>query len=250
VDKGSLTLSSPGTKPVVVIACEVLQDMLVNLLPDGLADEITFFDFAMHVTPRKMVQTLQDAIDSIEQSSLVVLGYGLCGNGLNGIKAGKHTLLLPRVDDCIAMILGSREAYRKEFEKEPGTYYLSKGWLEANNRRIDQPEEGVSDPLAAYELYVSQYGPETAKWLMDIQYQNYKRLALVAHDQSDLEECRPRAQEVARYCQQWGMRYEEILGSDAYVRRLLEVATTPEMADDDFLVIPPGGEIRQVQFIS
>ena len=247
-------MSSPGRKPVVVIACDVLQDMLVNLLPDGLADEVTFFDFAMHVTPRKMVQTLQDAIDSIEESSLVVLGYGLCGNGLNGIKAGQHTLLLPRVDDCIAMILGSREAYRKEFEKEPGTYYLSKGWLEANNRRIDQPEEGVSpygvDPLAAYELYVSQYGPETAKCLMDKQYQNYKRLALVAHGQADLEECRPRAQEVARYCQQWGMRYEEILGSDAYVRRLVVVATTPQMADGDFLLIPPGGEIRQVQFTS
>ena len=249
-----MTLSPPGRRPVVVIACDVLQDMLVNLLPDGLADEVTFFDFAMHVTPRKMVQTLQDAIDSIEEPSLVVLGYGLCGNGLNGIQAGKHTLLLPRVDDCIAIFLGSREAYRKEFQEEPGTYYLTKGWLAANNRRIDQAEKGVLpygiDPLATYELYVSQYGPETAEWLMDIQYQNYRRLALVAHGQTDLEECRPRAQEVARYCQQWGMRYEEILGSDSYVRRLVEVATTPEMADDDFLVIPPGGEIRQMQFIS
>lgn len=249
-----MTLSPPGREPVVIIACDVLQDMLVNLLPDGLADEVTFFDFAMHVTPRKMAQTLQDAIDSIEEPSLVVLGYGLCGNGLNGIQAGKHTLLLPRVDDCIAIFLGSREKYRKEFQEEPGTYYLTKGWLEANNRRMDQAEEGVSpygiDPLATYELYVSQYGPETAEWLMEKQYQNYRRLALVAHDQADLEECRPRAQEVARYCQQWGMRYEEILGSDAYVRRLVEVATTPEMVDDDFLVIPPGGEIRQMQFMS
>ena len=247
-------MSSPGRKPVVVIACDVLQDMLVNLLPDGLAVEVTFFDFAMHVTPRNMARTLQDAIDSIEEPSLVLLGYGLCGNGLNGIKAGEHTLLLPRVDDCIAIFLGSREAYRKEFKEEPGTYYLSKGWLEANNRRIDQAEEGVPpygiDPLAAYESYVSQYGPETAEWLMEVQYRNYRRLALVAHDQSDLEECRPRAQEVARYCQQWGMRYEEILGSDAYVRRLVEVATTPEMADDDFLLIPPGGEIRQAQFMA
>jgi hypothetical protein len=45
------------------------------------------------------------------------------------------------------------------------------------------------------------------------------------------------------------MRYEEVLGSDAYVRRLVEVAVALDQADGDFLVIPPGGEIRQDQFM-
>jgi len=59
-----------------------------------------------------------------------VLGYGLCGNGLHEISAGKHTLLIPRTDDCIAVILGSYQAYRREFDAHPATCYLSKGWLE------------------------------------------------------------------------------------------------------------------------
>ncbi len=85
---------------------------------------------------------------------------------------------------------------------------------------------------------------------MDQQYQHYERLVLVAHTQEDLEEYRPQAMEVAEYCQRWGMRYEEILGSEVYVQRLAEIAQAPETADGEFIVIPPGGEIRQKQFIS
>lgn len=224
--------------PVVVIACQVLQDMLERLLPKDLARQVTFMDYGLHRVPAKMTWTLQDAIDSIEEPSLVVLGYGLCGNGLHGIKAGKHTLLVPRTNDCIAMLLGSNHSYMQEFEAEPGTYYLSKGWLESG-----------SHPLKEYQEYVEKYGPDDAGWIMDQQYQHYRRLVLVAHSQADLERYRPQAQEVARYCEQWGMRYEEILGSDEYVRRLVEVAAALDKANDDYLVIPPGGAISQDQFM-
>jgi hypothetical protein len=231
-------VSSRTRLPVVVIACQVLQDMLERLLPRDLARQVTFMDYGLHRVPAKMTWTLQDAIDSIEEPSLVVLGYGLCGNGLQGIKAGKHTLLVPRTNDCIAMLLGSNHAYMREFEAEPGTYYLSKGWLESG-----------SHPLKEYREYVEKYGADDAQWIMDQQYQHYKRLVLVAHSQADLEKYRPQAQEVAQFCEQWGMRYEEILGSDEYVRRLVEVAVALDKADDTFLVIPPGGVISQDQFI-
>lgn len=230
---------SPSEKlPVVIIACQVMQTMLEGLLPEDLAEQITFMDYGLHRVPNKMTWTLQDALDSIEEPSLVVLGYGLCGNGLNGIKAGQHILLIPRTDDCIAILLGSRQAYIREFGAVPGTYYLSKGWLESG-----------SYPLKEYEEYVEKYGSDDAAWLMDQQYQHYERLVLVAHSQADLDKYRSQAQEVARYCEQWGIRYEEILGSDAYVRRLVEVAADLSKADGDFVIIPPGGEIRQDQFI-
>jgi hypothetical protein len=232
--------SSVSKRPVIVVSCQVLQDLLVGMLPDGLASEVVFMDYGLHRVPGKMTGALQEVLDQIEEPSLVVLGYGLCGNGLNGLRAGKHTLLVPRVDDCIALLLGSRKAYIREFEAVPGTYYLSKGWLESG-----------SHPLKEYEEYVPKYGPEQAMWIMDQQYQHYERLVLVAHSQEDLGKYRPQAQEVARFCERWGMRYEEILGSDRYVRRLVEVAAAPDTAQagGEFLVIPPGGQIGQEQFI-
>lgn len=170
--------------------------------------------------------------------SLVVFGYGLCGNGLNGIKAGIHTLLAPRADDCIALLLGSRGAYTHQFESEPGTYYLSKGWLESG-----------SHPLQEYEEYVEKYGAEDAAWIMDQQYQHYSRLALVTHSAADMEKYRTEAKKVAAYSAQWGMRYEEIMGSDTYIQRLIAIAGNLDQVDDDFVLIPPGGEIRTDMFI-
>ena len=84
---------------------------------------------------------------------------------------------------------------------------------------------------------------------MDQQYQHYRRLLLVVHSQADLETYRPQALEIARFCARWGMQYEELVGSDRYIQRLVEVAAALDRANGDFLVIPPGGEIRQEQFM-
>ena len=224
--------------PVVVIACKVFQNFIEAYLPDGLAGQITFLDYGLHAVPRNLKSTLQAQIDAVTEPSLIVLGYGLCGNGLHGIKAGLHTLLVPRTDDCIAILLGSYQAYQREFNDTPGTYYLTKGWLESG-----------SNPLVEYQKYVERYGEKQAQWLMDTQYRHYRRLALVAHQPGDLEKYRPLAKAVAEYCAQWGVRYEEILGSDVYVRRLGQVAQALELAGDDFVVVPPGGELKQSHFL-
>ena len=239
------TPASQPRRPVVVIACRVLQDMLERLLPATLDARLTWMDYGLHRVPLNMTGALQEAIDGIQAPSLVVLGYGLCGNGLQGLQARQHTLLAPRTDDCIAILLGSHRAYMREFQAAPGTYYLTKGWLESG-----------SNPLQEYQALVPKYGAEQAMWLMDQQYQNYRRLALVAHTQADLDQYRPQAQAVAEFCQRWGMRYQEILGSNNYVQRLVEAAVTlseqqslPDGLGRDFVLIPPGGEIQQLMFM-
>ncbi len=224
--------------PIVFLACQVFQHLIQANLPASLAQSITYLDYGLHQVPRNLKNAIQEQLDSIDEPSLVVLGYGLCGNGMDGIQAGKHVLLIPRADDCIAILLGSFAAYQREFQSVPGTYYLSKGWLESG-----------SNPLSEYQGYVERYGVEKADWLMDVQYRNYKRLVFVAHSQEDLGRYRDQAKAVAQYCQRWGMRYEEIIGSEEYIRRLVEVAASLELADEDFILISPGGELKQAQFI-
>lgn len=231
-------MASTERVPINFIACRVFESLMESILPEDLFDQITYLDYGLHRVPSQLTAAVQQAIDELATPSLIVLGYGLCGNGLKGIQSRQHTLLIPRTDDCIAILLGSHQKYLEEFDRQPGTYYLTKGWLESG-----------SDPLKEYHEVKEQYGEQDAQWIMDTQYQHYQRLVLVAHQASDLEAYRPRAQEVAAYCERWGMDYQEILGSDRYVQRLVETAQTLDSADEDFLVIPPGGEIRQEMFI-
>ena len=239
--------------PIVLVTCKVLASALERVLPTDLAAEVRILEYGLHRVPVKLTGALQETLDEIEQPSLVVLGYGLCGNGLKDIRAGRHTLLVPRADDCIAILLGSYRAYMRQFAAEPGTYYLTKGWLESG-----------SHPLKEYQEYLPKYGEEQTLWLLDQQYQHYSRVALVASTPEEMAVYREQAQEVARFCGRWGMRYEEVLGSDDYVRRLVETAialrdgaSAPECRNSsgmievasDFLVIPPGGQIRQDMFM-
>lgn len=230
----------PGSSktPIVVIACRVFQDLLERVFPDGAVQQFIFLEYGLHSIPRSLTQAVQEAIDTLSEPSLVVLGYGLCGNGLNGIRAGRHTLLISRSDDCIAILLGSYKKYQQEFQATPGTYYLTKGWLESG-----------SNPLSEYLKYKEKYGEKKAEWLIDTLYHNYKRIAFVAHSRADLEKYRPQAQEVARFCERWGMRYEEIEGSEAFLNRLAQVAMTPDRTDENFVLVPPGDELRQEQFL-
>jgi hypothetical protein len=237
-------LVNDARRPFAVVACRVLESIIRSRLEES-DRPLRFLDYGLHRHPQLMAAAIQVELDALPEPHLVCIGYGLCGNGLVGVKAGRHTLLIPRTDDCIAMFLGSYEAYLEEFTSVPGTYYLTRGWLESG-----------SDPLSEYRDCESRYGPEDASWIMDEQYRNYERLCLVGHSDEDLETCRPRALEVAEFCRgRWGWRYEERLGSDGLIRRLLEVCASGRLPDAssllerDFVVVPPGGEVRQELFL-
>ena len=86
---------------------------------------------------------------------------------------------------------------------------------------------------------------------MDQQYQHYERLVFVAHSQADLETYRPQAQEVARFCERWGCATRRcsaptsMCGDWSSWQNNFQQRSRRLMVDGDFLVIPPGGEIRQ-----
>jgi hypothetical protein len=233
-----MVINPDKQKSVVILACQVMQSLIQPHLSETDVP-VTYMDYGLHVRPEKMTPTLQAQLDALPEPSLVLIGYGLCGNGLDGLQAGPHTLFIPRADDCIAILLGSYQAYIQEFRAEPGTYYLTKGWLESG-----------SDPLKEYREYVERFGVERADRLIEMMYGQYKRICFVAHTHADLDEYRYRALEVAEFCsQRWGMTYEERIGSDGLIRRLLDAPYRRQELGEDLVVIPPGGTVKQRMFI-
>jgi hypothetical protein len=223
---------------VVLLACEVMRDLVRPHLDDTAADTI-YLDSGLHETPKLMAPALQKELDAIEEPSLVLVGYGLCGTGLVGLEAKRHTLVIPRMHDCIAILLGSHREYMKAIGESPGTYYLTKGWL-----------EGGTDPLSEYESYVERYGEKTADMVMDTMYRNYTKICLVSHSEEGLAASRERAQAVGAFCKErWGMEYSERVGSDALIAKLLNAPRQMDRLGDEFVVIAPGGCVAMEQFL-
>lgn len=224
--------------PVRILACPVLRD-LIDPRVDGTGVSVVYMDYGLHVLPKRMATALQKELEAIEEPSVVLVGYGLCGNGLAGLEAGRHTLVIPRADDCIAILLGSYEAYARAHRENPGTYYLTRGWLEAGG-----------DPLDQYRSLVERFGRESADHVADALYGRYTRLCLVAPNAAELETCRPMAREIAEFCaSRWDIAYEERIGSDALLRELLDAPRNLNAIADDLLVVAPGERVEPHLFL-
>jgi hypothetical protein len=206
-----------------------MEEML-PLLPADVSYEV--LDFGLHINPANLKRALQEAIDQAAGSAeTVILGYGLCSMAVLGLRANGCTLVVPRVDDCIAIFLGSSRAYKEQARAEPGTYYLTKGWLEVGDTPFDE-----------YDRLAAKYGPQKAEWVIREMIKNYTRLALIdTGRQADLARYRELAHVLA---ERWGLRFEEIQGSDALVRQMLFGPW-----DEGFVVVPPGGAICYEHFI-
>jgi hypothetical protein len=214
----------------LVISCAIMKEELLHTQPDGLP--FVFLEQSLHRTPQKMKDAIQAEIDKAEgrAAERLVLGYGLCSNGIVGVRARSHPIIIPRVHDCITLFLGSRERYFAEHEKEPGTYYLTRGWIDEKK-----------SPLGIYEEYCQRYGKETAEWVIREELKNYTRIALVESEVGLAETHRSHAQENARFL---NLRYEEIRGSLDYFRKMIQGPW-----DKDFLVLTPGEEATQEMFL-
>jgi hypothetical protein len=211
-----------------VVACATVIEEMLPLLPEGMTYEV--LDFGLHLTPEKLRNKLQETVDATSaEADTIILGYGLCSMAVVGLKATGSTLVVPRVDDCISIFLGSHAAYKKQASQEPGTYYLTKGWIEVNDT-----------PFAEYEQLVEHYGPERAERMIKLMLKNYTRLAFIDTGHYEQERYREYARHMA---EQFGLRYEEIPGSTALIKKMIYGPW-----DDAFVIARPGDTISYADF--
>lgn len=217
-----------GPVQTTIIACKtIVNEMLPFLSPDTTYQSV---EPGLHLQPEKLRSALQAMIDDITaHTATIILGYGLCSMGVIGLQAACSTLVVPRRDDCIAIFLGSRKAYKKELNQEPGTYFLSKGWIEAGITLLDD--------LKKMQV---RYGKGQAERLMQRLLQHYRRLAFIDMGYNNAEPYRQFSRKAARELK---LDYREIRGTPEF---LAKICNGPW--DDEFVVAPPGHTVQLADF--
>jgi hypothetical protein len=202
-------------------------------LPKGLHD----------IGRERMSARLQEAIDGVPAGEFeaVLLWYGLCNNGICGLRAALP-LVIPRAHDCVTLLLGSRRRYAGYFLAHPGTFYKSAGWIEHDSDPNDNPASVTSRLKMRHDraALAADYGAEAADYLapaMADWFRNYTRVALIDTGVGDLAAYREHARNFAAGK---NLEYEELQGDSGLLDRLVNGEWDPA----DFLVVPPGKTIR------
>lgn len=215
-------------RDVRIIACPAVLGELEDGAADGLPCET--LDVGLHRSPDKLREALRVAVAANDEPGVtIVLGYGVCSKGVLGLRTEHAALVVPRVDDCIALLLGSNEAFAEQAHQVSGTYYLARGYIEA-----------CDTPFSEYERMAEKYGAERAERLSKLMLEHYTRLVLIDTGRYDLAPYREYAERFAEF---FGLRLEEVPGTT----RLVDMLVAGEW-DDAFLVVPPGHEITLDDF--
>lgn len=204
-----------------IIACETVGETVKDLIPADMPRQ--YLQFGLHLTPDRLHTELQRAIDeTAEKVDAILLGYGMCSKGAVGLESRSFKLVIPKLDDCIAIFLGSRAEYAREQQKAPGTFYLTKGWIECGD-----------DPYSEYLKLIERHGQKKAYRLEKEVIRHYTRLALINPGDSDIERYRKYAQQAAVF---FDLIYEELPGSNRMIKKLLRGEW-----DEEFVIVEPGG---------
>ena len=228
-------------KPVHVIACGVLAIDLRHVSQQlGIAATTEFLPGGLHDRPDELRRRVQEEIDRASatlRAERIVVGYGVCGLGTVGLHARNVPLVIPRVNDCIALFLGSDTAYREQFCRYPGTYYISAGWVEEKThpQSIDESPIHCGPECFTLQQLIQRYGEENATAIRDFLnswQKNYQRAAFI--DTPAPGRRRKYADLAKAMADEFGWKYEEIAGSDELLTKLI----TARHSTDEVLLVP------------
>lgn len=210
----------------------------VVMLPQGLHDQPDLLrsslqremDAPPFTHPRSRQELFQAKVEAERPYDAILLGYALCSNGTAGLTARNCPVVIPRAHDCITLLLGSHTRYQEYFDRFPGTYWFSSGWMETC---IMPGKERYEQTLACYR---EKYGEENAQYLMEVEadwYRKYRRAAYIDWQFPNNKTEKARVRESADYLK-WD--YDEVKGDDGLLQRMLNGIWQPE----EFLILQPG----------
>jgi hypothetical protein len=231
---------------IKLISCEVFYRELCETIAHSPHQvDVEFLPKGLHdIGCTGMQARLQEVIGKVDESSYdqIVMGYGLCNNGILGITARTIPIVVPRAHDCMAIFFGSRKRYEAYFEQFPGTYFLTTGWIERGTAEGELSQLSISHSNGmdlTYEQMVEMYGEENAKYLFETlgdQTKHYKRMTFLKMGVEPNGSFEQRARERAA---EKNLEFHQEEGN----MRLIRMLVNGPWNDDEFLVVPPGYKI-------
>ena len=197
----------------VIIACKTLEDELrIAQNKTGADYPVLWIESGLHNTPKKLNTRLREHLCSVKQMR-VLLVMGFCGNAIQDIEVDCFELIVPRVDDCISLLLGSIKE-RLSVSNEYAAYFLTDGWL-----------RGERNLWVEYLYARDKYGEEEAKSIAKMMFGHYRTLCLLDSGAAPIDALIENSREIA---ETMNLEQKVIPATISYIEELLTGPWTQE----------------------
>lgn len=210
----------------VIVACNTIRAELEKAAAEtGCGYPFQWVESGLHLRPESLRNRLQEELDGLVNVDRVLLGFGFCGHAVAGLISRDYELIIPKVDDCISILLGSREN-RDRCCGSGGVYFLTKGWL-----------EGELNIWKEYQATLERLGPDTTERIYRRMLEHYQFLGLIDTGAYELDLLLPEVDLIAATL---NLKTRIFPGSDAYLKKLV----AGPWDEPDFIVIPHNTQVE------
>ncbi len=222
------------------VICKVLQkEAYLCAARSGNIVDIVLMEQGLHNTPDALRTEVQKELEKLadvagNKYDAILLGYGLCGNGITGLRCA-IPLVVPRAHDCITLLLGSLKRHLEYQENHRGVYWYSDGWIGTGT----MPGRERYEKLLAE--YTEKYGSDNAAYLIETEQSWMKEYGWAAYIDWGFAGAKEQKEYTRRCAKYLGWRFDAVKGESGLLQRLVD----GDWNSGDFLIIKPGQEIQQ-----
>ena len=171
----------------------------------GLHYPVEYIESGLHERPKKLAAAVNELFEKVS-AKRVLMPLGQCGNSLIGISCGDFELIMPNVDDCLSLLIGSTEL-KSAIAAKDRAFFLTEGWL-----------RGESTIMSQYAKSVEKYGEDTALSILEMMYAHYKTIGLIDAGAAPIDTLYKETEEVAELL---GLTRKTYKGTVNYIEELL-----------------------------
>ena len=150
---------------ISLIACNTLRAEIEHISATrGVSHPTIWLESQLHNEPSNLTAAVQRELDAVRDTDTVLLGYGNCGNAIQGLVARDFELIVPKLDDCISLLFGSQAA-RTAYNDEHRSIFLTEGWMDDGHNIVEE-----------YRFTVDKYGEDMADDIYEMMYRHYRSM--------------------------------------------------------------------------
>ena len=153
----------------ILIACAMQQDEIEKYRKQlNISYPVVYLQRGLHRNPSVLRNLLQQEIDRHQDADIILLTYGLCGRGTEGIASRNTELIMPRFHDCIHQLL--------ENHVDKTSLYATRAWT------IDRESIG-----GQCSTILATYGRERGMEVLNAIYGGYEKITLIDTQSYDIK---------------------------------------------------------------